>query len=362
VQKELKSRQICLFIIALLPLYKLFMMPSVLAAFSYEDAWISALFNFALDFITIFFIVRFMKKTDTDFFTVLENTLGKTVSKIIMILYLIYFSLKAIIPLNEQKDYVELTLYTLMPTMLYFLPFFLFAFYLCTKKLRAIGRAADVLWLTTILGFLILFSLSISNSDLGAILPVFARGLPAICRGSISTLTWFGDGAYLLFFVGEFTYKKMDGIKILCAHLICCLFVVMFLIIFYSVFTSISFRQRFALTEISKYTTVINNIGRFDYLGIIMLLFGNLFTMTLPLFFSCRLLNRIFNIKKSWVAPTFIVLLQVVIMTVFYQYLHSIENIVMNYLGIFFLILGNVLPIIISLFAQKGVRYESAQC
>lgn len=359
MQKELRSRQICLFIIALLPLSKLFMMPSVLASFTNEDMWLSALFNFALDFITIFFIVGFMRKTNTDLFTFLENGLGKTASKILMFLYLLYFTFKAIIPLNEQKDYVELTLYTLMPTMLYFLPFFLFAFYICTKKLRVLGRASDVLWLTTILGFIILFCLSISNSDLGAILPIGAKGFPAIFHGSLRALTWFGDGAYLLFFVGEFTYKKKDGIKILLSHVICCLFVIVFLIIFYSVFTSISFRQRFALTEISKYTTVINNIGRFDYLGIIMILFGNLFTMALPLFFSCRLINRIFNIKRPWIAPIFAVGIQVVIMTVFYQYLHSIENLVMNYLWGFFLILGNVIPIVISLFGIKEKINES---
>lgn len=361
MQKELKTRQICLFIIALLPLSKLFMMPSILASCANEDAWISAVINLASDFIALFFIVRLMRKTDVDIFTLMENAFGKAATKIILFVFLIYFTAKAVIPLNEQKDYVELTLYTLMPTMLYFIPFFAVAFYLCTKKLRVLGRAADVLWITTLLGLIILFSLSVANSDFGSILPVGANGPIKILKGSLTSLTWFGDAAYLLFFVGEFTYSKKDGIKILLSYIACGILIVAFLIVFYSVFTSIAFRQRFALTEISKYATVINNVGRFDYLGILLLLFGNIFTMSLPVFFSCRIINKLFGIKKKWIAPLIAVGVQLLIMTSMYQYLSTIENIVMNYLGIFFLVTGNILPIAISLLGLKEKNYASAQ-
>ena len=53
MQYELKSRQVCLFIIAFLPISKLFIMPSILAGKANEDLWISALVNLTLDFLTI---------------------------------------------------------------------------------------------------------------------------------------------------------------------------------------------------------------------------------------------------------------------------------------------------------------------
>ena len=75
----------------------------------------------------------------------------------------------------------------------------------------------------------------------------------------------------------NFIYKKRDGIKIIIAFLISGLSVVLFMVVFYGIFTSIAFRQQFALTEISKYTAIINNIGRFDYIGILNILFSGIF-------------------------------------------------------------------------------------
>jgi hypothetical protein len=53
---QLKTRQICLFIIAFLPITKLFMMPSIATKFANEDMWISVFINLLLDFTTIFIL------------------------------------------------------------------------------------------------------------------------------------------------------------------------------------------------------------------------------------------------------------------------------------------------------------------
>ena len=159
MQYPLKTRQVCFFIIAFTPICKLFILPSVLSGFSNEDAWISALINLTVDFLTLFAVIYACKKTQSTFFELLENNFGKTGKKIILALYFIYFMMKVILPLNEQKEYVELTLYTLKPTIFYFLPFFVLSFYLCTKKTRVLGRIADVAWLITINGILTLFIL-----------------------------------------------------------------------------------------------------------------------------------------------------------------------------------------------------------
>ena len=125
MQYQLKSRQVCFFLIAFMPISKLFVLPSILAGFSAEDMWLSTVFNLFLDFLTLLAVVYACKKSKQTFFNLLENNFGKTGMKIVLSLYLIYFTLKAILPINEQKDYVELTLYTLKPTIYYFLPFFL---------------------------------------------------------------------------------------------------------------------------------------------------------------------------------------------------------------------------------------------
>lgn len=357
-QYQLKSRQICFFLIAFLPINKLFIMPSVIANVANEDMWISALITLLVDFITLLFIIKAARNAKTDFFGLLENSFGKTGAKIILALYFIYFSLKTIIPLNEQKDYVELTLYTLKPSIFYFLPFFLVPLYLCTKKIRILGRAADVLWTITLNGFITLIVLSIGNADFNAILPIGARGASAILKGSYLSVGWFGDAVYIMFLTGEFLCRKKDCVKICLSYALGAVMVIIFMIVFYSVFTSISFRQRFALTEISKYTTVINNLGRFDYIGIIMILFSGLISLSLPMYFGARIINYIFQIKKVWIAPIISVGIQIIIMLTFYQFLSSIESFIMNYMGIFFIVFANILPCFTILLNKKELSYE----
>lgn len=353
---QLKTRQICFFLIAFTPITKFFILPSILANTANEDMWICSLVNVLLDLITLCAIIYTCKKCRCTFFQLLENNLGKTGTKAVLILYLIYFMLKAVLPLSEQRDYVELTLYTLKPTVLYFLPFFAVPFYLCTKKIRILGRLSDVLWLITINGFITLIALSVTNADFGAVLPIGARGLNAVVKGSLSSLNWFGDCVYIMFLIGEFEYKKKDFWKIALSYLGGAIMIIAFMIIFYCIFTSIAFRQRFALTEISKYTTVINNLGRFDYIGIIMILFSNMFAISLPIYFSCRILNKLFGWKNVYIAPCIVIGLHMFLMLVFSRYYAGIENFIVNYAGIFFIIMSNIFPIITPLFTLKENR------
>ena len=355
----LKTRQVCLFIIAFLPLSKLFVLPSVLAKIANEDLWLCTVLSLFLDFITLSAVLYACKKADTDFFGLLRANFGKVGEVIVLVLFLIYFTFKAINPLTEQNEYVKLTLYTLMPTLLYFLPFFIVCFYLCTKKLRILGRAADIMWLATIIGVIILFAMSISNADFSAILPIGARGFNAIIKGSYKSLNWFGDSAYLLFFIGRFKYKKRDYIKIICSYLIHAVIVTSFVIIFYSIFTSIAYRQRFALTEISKYTVVINNMGRFDYVGIMLILLSNMFSLSLPLYFSCKILNRLFNFKRVFIAPIIVVSIQVIIMVFLNENITGFISIIQDYGGIYFLIVGNILPVFSALLKPKEKIYAN---
>lgn len=345
MQYQLKTRQVCLFIIAFLPITKFFTLPSVIARVSNEDLWLSALVSIIFDLISVIVLTFVCHKAKANIFKILEDNFGKNASKIFIFLYFIFFMLKAVMPLNEQKDYVENTLYILMPTLLYFLPFFFAGFYLSIKKLRVIGRISDVMWIITLMGFFVLLTLSISNADFLSILPIGANGSKKIFSGAVSSFSWFGDAAYLVFFINQFECKKKDIKKIILSFLASATLILIFLIVFYSVFTSIAPRQRFALTEISKYATDISNTGRLDYIGITLLLFSNIFALSLPLYFACHTLRYVFNFKKPWVAPLIVVLFHAVIIVFLSQYVYSIEKFMLSFGGYYILFFGNVLPL-----------------
>jgi len=353
MEYQLKTRQVCLFFIAFIPLGKFFMMPSVIAGISGEDMWISALINMLLDASVLSVLLFVARKADCDVYTLIERSLGKFGARAVLILYLVYFLLKSVLSINEQREYIEMTMYLNSQSIVYFLPFFVGMFFLCLKKLRVIGRAADIFIISTVIGYLILMGLSINSLDLSYLLPVGANGIGKILKGSFSSLNWFGDAVYFLFFIGEFRYKKKDGFKIIGCYFIAVLMIVLFLFVFYSVFNFIAPRQRFALTETSKYTTTVNNLERFDYFGILLILISEVVGASLPVFFATKILCKLIKTKHKWIPVLAVVGIELVFILVFGEYYYSIENFIIGYAGWFYLTMGIVFPLLSPLLLLK---------
>ena len=350
---QLKTRQICLFFIAFLPVIKIFTLPSLASSIAREDLWISALVNVIIDLFTLSILLIVRNRTDKNIYNILEDGLGEKFSKIILFTYAIFLMLKAIIPISEQKDFIELTLYATFPSIMYFLPFFIIAFYFSNKKLRILGRTSDLLWASSLLGVVFLFALSLSNTDLFAVLPIGASGVKKILFSSYSSLNWFGDSLYFVFFLGNYKNEKRSNLKILLSYSLAGLLVVFFFIDFYGIFSSIAFRQRFALTEIAKYSSVISNTGRFDYLSIMMILGASLISCSVPIFFASKLLNYVFSFKKTFIAPIITVGIELLIILLFSKFYYSFEKIATRYLGMLFLTFSTLLPCLLILFTKR---------
>ncbi len=358
MQKQLNVRQLCLFCIAFLPLTKLFIMPSILASNVKGDLWLSALINIAIDFFAITVYLVATKNVELSFIEMMEDAFGKTTTKIICFIYALFFAFRSILPVLEQKDYIDYTLYFSMPSLIYFLPFFVSAFYLSMKKLRVLGRLSDVLFTFTIVGYVLLLALSLGNTDLTEILPIGNSGILNILDSSRQSITWFGDCIYFLFFIGNFKKEKGYLVKILLSFLLSGVMVVIFLIVFYGIFSSIAFRQRFALTEIAKYTSVISDTGRFDYLAIISLLFSFIVSSSLPLFFASKLINYVFTFKVKFISPLIVCLVPLITIVFLYQQFYSIENFIINFTIIPFTVLSLVFPIVFLICVNRRFKNE----
>jgi len=350
MEKPLKDRQIYLFFIAFMPVIKLFELPGLLAKYANEDMWISASISCILDVLTLALILLICK--DQDFYSILKVNFGKTVAKIIMLLYALMFLLKAVTPINEQREFVELTLYETLPNPLNFFPFFLVSLFLSLKKLRVIGRCSEIMWFITAVGIVLLIFLSIESTDFHSVLPIGANGINNTLKAVYRGTNWFGDCIYMLFFMGKFEKKKNSTFKIVGLYALSSAVVILFMIVFYGIFTHIAFRQPFALTKISKYATAVNNTGRFDYIGIMFVVFSQIFAVALPLYFATYCLNKVFNFKSKLIPALICNGLVFIITAFFHQYFKSIEHFISSYGGIIFILFCNVFPVL-TIFLRK---------
>ena len=356
--KALKTRQICFFYIAILPVIKFFMMPSLVCETAGEDLWISVLINCLFDFTAIFIVYLCLKDADCDFFTLIERLFGKAFAKTVAAIYAVFFLLKTVMPLNEVKDYVEMTLYITSPNIFTFMPVFALIIFVCIHHMRVIGRIADGVLIVALIGYAFMFALALPNTDFEALLPVGARGAKNILQGSYVSEPWFNDCAYFLFFTGNHVKGKKDGLKIFASVAVSAIIVIFFCMLFYGTFTSIAFRQRFALTEISKYTTVINNTERFDYIPIFALLFTAVFSLALPFYFATDLFLRLLPVKRN-LAAIIISLPSAILLLFFEEYFATIETFITQIASGFFILFGTVFPAVLAVVMKIRLNKEN---
>ena len=131
------------------------------------------------------------------------------------------------------------------------------------------------------------------------------------------------------------------------------LLVVLFCIFFYGIFLTVSNRQSYALNEICKYSTVVNNVGRFDYIGIVFLLFSSIVSLAVPIYFCCYSINIAFNVKYSFITPIIVNSITFLFLTFSNTFISVFVLDIIHYGCYFFVFIGNILPIILSFLRSK---------
>lgn len=353
-----RIRNVCLFFIAFLPATKIFLLPSVLVKVAGSDMWISSVINVALDALTLICaLVLWQRYKGRDYYDILTLNIGKVGAKIVYALYFIYFFIKAYTLVNEQKLYVERTLYENTTNFFTFLPFFFFCGYIASKKLFVLGRLADIMFLCTVIGLVILYALAFSNTDFGAVLPVGVNGAGKIVKGAFSSFNWFGDAVYLFFLMGRIPPEKKAYAKLVPSYFAAGIFPVLCMLMFYGIFSSVAARQEFALTEIAKYSVAINNIGRFDYIAIFALLFSGSVAMCLPLYFATECIVKITGIEKKIYVSMGVSAAMFLLILLMHEHYASALSVSISSMAVFYMVMSNVVPLL-SLFLRKGAKDE----
>ena len=156
-------------------------------------------------------------------------------------------------------------------------------------------------------------------------------------EGAFKTLLWFGDPIYVLFFLNEVKKDNKMTKKVVISYLVSAIIIFIVLTVFYAIFGSIAKRQFYAPIKMSKYSITLSNIGRFDYVGSLILSFASIFLIAMPLMFSSSLIKRVYSFKKAYTAPLIVNGLALLLTLVFENGFFSILRWFQNY-GIFILI------------------------
>lgn len=288
--KELSARQLYFYFLCIAPVGKLILMPAQLVSGAKNDLLFPALLHMLLSAGAVF-CVMLAARAEKPLPELLSAAFGRIGAAAILFLFAAFFLFAAVFPLTEQMLLVQSVYYDTLPSILSFLPFFLFSAYFCARPFAENGRIFDLLAPLSALGFLGLMVLAVPSADFSALLPAGAAGGNGFLLAARESALWFFDPALLLLFAGRFRYRSGMAWKTAAFSLLGSAAVLFFLAVFYGIFSDLALRQTFAFAKVSKYFSAITVLGRIDYLFLCLLTLVMAFYAALPLQACCACLH-----------------------------------------------------------------------
>ena len=346
----ISTRQLCFLLAFLLPANKLVILPSVLAGTAKNNLLLSALLLLLLEGGAIFALLFLMTRTDKTLFELIEGKFGSVTARICYFILALYLLFSAFLPLVEHRVYVQNTMYDTLPSFWVFLPFFFFSCFAAAKGLQCVGRAADVSMPVFTVAFTLLLLMAVASTDFTSLLPLGHAPVSDILKGMTASFNWFSESAWLLFFLGRVKVEKRFLLKTSLSFVGGGLIVLLFLAVFYGIFSTVAVREVYAIAKIARYYNALKTIGRVDYIFIYALMIVQLFALVVPLQLCVHALAESFHSEKY---PLFSLIVNGVALLLAFSFCDrflSIENFVNRYLFPIFLLFAYLIPALCPLF------------
>ena len=309
-KNEVCGRQVALFCAFLLPVYKLLELPSILARFCEGDLLLPALLHYIGQFCVWLLVVLAVKwigeKYQKTPLALLEEKLGKWTA-VIYIAYAIFYLFYAALPLLDLEKFVYAAFYDTAPTFFTFAFFFPLCGYVCAKGLKCMGRCADICLFLFTVPFAVLIAMSVFQADFTGLLPLFEKDFSATKSAFLYSTPHFLDVFLCLPLIGNLRYQKGDGKKLSFGYLGGAAFSLLFLAVFYGIFSTTAPRQHYAFLKIAQYFPALSVVGRIDLIFVYILSAVLFFFTCAPLLYATYLFTRSVSLfkKTPFVQPDF---------------------------------------------------------
>lgn len=289
---KINSRQICFIMLTYTVVSRLLLYATALSSVCGNDLLFPILIDFAIQTVVVWAVCYLCSKTDKTFFGLLENTFGNVTARIIYGLFALYFAFSTVFPMFEQKQYVGQIFYDTIPSLIVFLPFFVFSVYAGSKGLKNIGRCADISFPIFVAAFAVMLFMAFNEVNLTNLLPILKTPATKILGGAFGSFFRFVEPSFMLMFMGHFKYKKGDAAKITLSYAGGGLIVILFAAVFYSIYGVISPSRDFAISKVAIFFPAIELIGRIDLIALYFLEIAMLFALVINIQFAVHCLKK----------------------------------------------------------------------
>ncbi|MFI3164393.1 MAG: GerAB/ArcD/ProY family transporter [Bacillota bacterium] len=348
------SRQMALLLAFLFPLSRMILFPASLA-FSAGTGGISVvILCMALELLVCVAVIWLWKSTKMSYFQLITDIFGVWAGKIVACLYVLLFFVKLILILSSQKLMMFNVLYENVSQYILFLPIVVLLGYAGSKNSNSVARVFEISAWFVMVAFLGIMVLSASAVDFYNILPIFPAGGAGILKTAVAYPLYFGDFTFFLMFYSTVRKDFKSEWKMLFSWLINFVITVGFIIVFFGVFGTLSAGGTYAISNLSKYTVAFSQIGRYDFLFILVVGFGFI-VLALALFHALLFAGE-FVCGKRWIWSLVTAVVLFFAVKIASENFEIIMKFFMQYFSIFAIILQFALPILMAVIAKVKAR------
>ncbi len=354
---RVNGRQIAFFAAFILPVYKLLELPSILSRFTGGDLLLPAFLQYLFQTGILLALLFVCSRSETPLFERLESKLGNW-TRVIYFVYVGYFLFAAILPLLDADKFIYAVFYDTSPTFFSFLFFFILSAYVCARGMKTLGRIADLSLFLFVVPFFALIAMSLAEADASNLLPIFQHRFEHTVSAFTYTAPHFSDAILLLPLLGNLRYQKNDAKKIAIGYGFGGVFTLLFLGVFYGVYSTLAAREHYAFAKIAQYFPALTVIGRIDLLLVYLLCIVLFIYVATPLHYATDLTTRSLGGKRRvWFATGFN-LAALVFVLFCNQHYNAIYTLFGEYLFPVFWLFADALPLLLLLLTIKKERQE----
>ncbi|HYK75250.1 MAG TPA: endospore germination permease [Pseudoneobacillus sp.] len=275
-----------------------------------KDAWIAILMaTFIGIMILLYYFFMIEKSGNKNLFEILELCFGKYISKLFIVIYIIYFFYLASRVLRDFGELLVSTIFEKTPIEFISLTMMFLIVYFLILGIETLSRSAEV-FIPYIVIFILFVGLGILLSqelDFSNLLPILGDGIKPVMKAIFPSLIGFPFGELIVFtvLIPKVTkIKKARTVAAISVFLSGLLLVYTTVIQLATLGDNIRNRSNFPMLSAAREISLLNFIERVDLLIVFIVMFGIVVKVTIFFYGGLLGLEKVFNIPyRQFVVP-----------------------------------------------------------
>lgn len=346
MRDSISIRQVGVLMILCIFANKILLLPSLMYETSKADSLFVIILLFSIDLLVLTLIFKLkIFYPNTKLYDILQNKIGKILTKIIFLILLAYFMFKTLLVFSVTYVYFKHQIYKqdlIWIAIISGLPVINHA---TVCGVRGFSRTMELFIAIVLTGFIACLAFSLFTPI--SMPYFFVSSSKDFFTSFYRHLFSFGDYIFLLLIIDKIEFKKEDFKRIYKYAFSGIILILLLFFLFYSKYQQTAFMHNNALADLLVFSVEFNAVGRLDIIAMLTILFITIFQLEIFCYGFYQSIHGIFPLlKKFYACLTF----DIIFGLLYYIFIGKYEIMVTSasyYFPILAISVNYVLPILI---------------